>query len=116
VRDGGNVDSSVGPYPARWQAFHLASELATHADDVGVPITNAEAENRTAWRAAFSRFALKEAKPEARTVAYQGRTHVTNGAVDLDLTDEEFVEAAAARLPVDRLGAEATAALSMMPG
>ena len=43
ARDGGDVDSSVGPYPARWQAFHLAFELATHADDVGVPVTAAEA-------------------------------------------------------------------------
>ena len=39
ARDGGNVDSSVGDYPARWQAFHLAFELATHADDVEVPVT-----------------------------------------------------------------------------
>ena len=30
----------VGAYPARWQAFHLAFELATHADDVGVPVTD----------------------------------------------------------------------------
>ena len=29
--------------PARWQAFHLAFELATHADDVGVPVTPSEA-------------------------------------------------------------------------
>jgi hypothetical protein len=27
------VDTSVGDYPCRWQAFHVAAELATHADD-----------------------------------------------------------------------------------
>ena len=40
-RDAGDIDSSVGAYPARWQAFHLAFELATHADDVGVPVDRA---------------------------------------------------------------------------
>ena len=46
ARDGGDVDSSVGAYPARWQAFHLAFELATHADDVGVPVADAEEARR----------------------------------------------------------------------
>src|SRR3989442_8009731 len=59
-RDGDNVDTSVGPYPARWQAFHLAFELAVHADDVGVPVAAGEADGRVAWEAAFGRFALKE--------------------------------------------------------
>ena len=43
ARDGGDVDSSVGAYPARWQAFHLAFELAIHADDVGAPVADSEA-------------------------------------------------------------------------
>ena len=32
------VDTSTGDYPCRWQAVHVAAELATHADDIGVPI------------------------------------------------------------------------------
>ena len=49
-RDGSDIDSSVGAYPARWQAFHLAFELATHADDVGVPVTAQESGSRTRGR------------------------------------------------------------------
>src|SRR5208283_5425490 len=42
----------------RWQAVHVAAELATHADDIGVPVTHDERTERTAWRARYSRFAL----------------------------------------------------------
>ena len=63
-RDRGDrhVDSSIGDYPGPWQAFHLASELATHADDIDVP-DEADRAERTAWRAPFSRFAVTESKP-----------------------------------------------------
>ena len=37
-RGAGVVDTSAGDYPCRWQAVHVAAELATHADDIGVPI------------------------------------------------------------------------------
>jgi uncharacterized protein (TIGR03083 family) len=66
ARDGGDVDSSIGPYPARWQAFHLAFELAVHADDVGVPVTAGEADARLAWQTRFGRFALKRAQQRPR--------------------------------------------------
>ena len=79
ARDGGDVDSSVGAYPARWQAFHLAFELAIHADDVGVPVADSEAAARTQWLAQFGRFALKETKPETETEAHDGRTRVRGG-------------------------------------
>ena len=48
--------------PRAWQAFHLASELATHADDIHVP-DDADRAERTAWRAPFSRFAVTERTP-----------------------------------------------------
>ena len=35
---GGTMASSVGPYPVDLMAFHIASEYATHADDMDVPI------------------------------------------------------------------------------
>ncbi|HXW33979.1 MAG TPA: maleylpyruvate isomerase family mycothiol-dependent enzyme [Acidimicrobiales bacterium] len=62
-RGSGAMDTSVGDYPSRLQAFHVASELATHADDIGVPVTDEERARRRAWRARFSRFALAETKP-----------------------------------------------------
>jgi uncharacterized protein (TIGR03083 family) len=116
TRDGGEIDSSVGAYPARWQAFHLAFELATHADDVGVPVTPEEEPARIEWQASFVRFALKEAKPDTRTDAGSGTTHVRADGIDVDLPDAEFVQAAAARLPDSSPLPEATRAyLSITP-
>jgi uncharacterized protein (TIGR03083 family) len=116
ARDGGSVDSSVGAYPARLQAFHLAFELATHADDVAVPVTSDEATARNGWQVSFGRFALKELKPDIAIDGHDGRTHVRLGDVDVDLADEQFVQAVAARLPEDSgLDDEAVAALSATP-
>src|SRR2546425_9733934 len=84
-RDGGNVDSSVGAYPARWQAFHLAFELAVHADDVGVPVTKQEEAARIAWQAQFGRFALKELNKDLEIKAGNGTTQVRGDGIDLEL-------------------------------
>ncbi len=65
-RGDGVVDTSIGNYPCHWQAVHVAAELATHADDIGVPVTPGEHAERTAWRASYSRFALAEAKPQLK--------------------------------------------------
>jgi uncharacterized protein (TIGR03083 family) len=99
ARDGQDVDSSVGAYPGRWQAFHLAFELAVHADDVYVPVTADEAAARTDWQVKFARFALKEMKEDAVTEGREGATRVTGGGIDVEVPNAEFVEAAAARLP-----------------
>jgi uncharacterized protein (TIGR03083 family) len=100
ARGDGVVDTSIGDYPTRWQAFHLANELAIHADDVGVPVTDIEREARLAWRVACSRFVLGETKPDAVIAPGDGRTHVrsADGAVDVDLDDTELVDAVAGRL------------------
>jgi len=116
ARDGGDVDSSVGPYPARWQAFHLAFELATHADDVGVPVAPAEAAGRIAWQARFGRFAIKELKPDLSIDSVDGLTHVKGDGVDIELSDEQFVEAVSARLPDGSdIDDETASALSATP-
>jgi uncharacterized protein (TIGR03083 family) len=115
ARDGGDVDTSVGAYPARWQAFHLAFEVATHAGDVHTPAGPDEAQ-RVDWQARFGRFALKEMKPETTTEAHDDRTHVVLGEVDVDLPNAEFVDAVAARLPVDsKLDEKTASALSVTP-
>jgi uncharacterized protein (TIGR03083 family) len=116
ARDGADVDSSVGPYPARRQAFHLAFELATHADDIGVPISPDEVADRIAWQARFGRFAIAELKPDLTIEALDGRTHVKGEGVDIELPDEQFVGAVAARLPAGSgLDDEAVATLSATP-
>ena len=101
ARDGGDIDTSVGKYPAHWQGCHLAAELAIHADDIAVPVTAAEADDRTAWMARVLRFMVREAKPDAEVSTDDGTTRVQAGDVDVELSDAVFVQAAAGRLPAD---------------
>ena len=116
ARDGKTVDSSVGAYPARWQAFHLSFELATHADDIAVPVSAAEAPERLAWQAQFGRFAFKEHHPDALVDAHGGRIHVKTDTVDIDVSEREWVQALAARVPSDSdLDPQVAAALSITP-
>ena len=84
---------SVGPYPARWQAFHLAFELAIHADDIDVPVATADEPTRTASLGRVARFLLKEAKPDAKIESGVGTTRVQGPDVDIELPDAEFVPA-----------------------
>jgi len=115
-RDGDDIDTSVGAYPARWQAFHLAFELAVHADDVGVPVSAAEADGRLAWEASFGRFALKELDKDLTLDAANGTTHVKGEGIDADLPDALFVAAVAARVEPDApLTAEQRGLLSATP-
>lgn len=60
--DGKDIDSSIGAYPGRAQAFHVAWELAVHADDMDAPVRDDESDARAEWMAAVSRFALTEVK------------------------------------------------------
>jgi uncharacterized protein (TIGR03083 family) len=100
-RDGEDLPTAVGPYPVRWQAFHLASELATHADDIGVPVPAADAEARREWRRRFAVFVLSETTPEVEIdltgdgarVAYQGAAAT--------LSSDDLIAATNGRLPAD---------------
>ena len=114
-RGDGEVDSSVGAYSARWQAFHLAGELAIHADDIFVPVPDADQAARLDWRGRFSRFSLEESKPELTAEAADGRTRVTGGDQVVELDDALFVEAVAGRADEASLDADARALLSTMP-
>lgn len=115
-RGEGLVDTSVGDYPNRWQAFHVASELATHADDIHVPVTAAERAERCEWRTRVSRFALAETKPDLTVTAEDGRTHVAGQGIDVTVDGDEFVEAVAGRLDeTSSLEPAARAVLSATP-
>ena len=101
-RDGQDMPTAVGAYPVRWQAWHLASELATHADDVGVPTTHKrEEETRRDWRARFARFALAEAKPDVEVQLLDDGTWVRANGVEATLTDDQLIDAVNARLPAE---------------
>lgn len=120
-RDGTDMATSVGPYPVRSQAFHIASELATHADDMSVPVAPGEAGDRLAWRVAFSRAAVVEARPSIRLDVVAGGTRVRTGRtgtgrIDVVVDDVAFVEAVAGRdLGDHELGERLGTALSLMP-
>ena len=116
-RGDGTVDSSVGDYSARWQTFHLAMELAVHADDMYVPQTPDEADDRKAWRAAFSRFTLREYKPDVDVeVTAPGRTRVQRENLTVEVDDGELIEGVAARLDdSSRLGQSERDVLAATP-
>ncbi len=95
------LTTGAGPYPARWQAWHLASELATHADDIGLPETAAEAPDRLAWRVRFARFALDEMRPDVVVEPGAGGTTVRAEGVEAVLDDAELTAAVNGRLPAD---------------
>jgi uncharacterized protein (TIGR03083 family) len=115
-RGAGVLDTSAGDYPCRWQAVHVAAELATHADDIGVPVTPGEHGQRTAWRARYSRFALAEAKPRLDIRHAAARTAVTDGSITVELDDDELIEAVMGRLDeTSGISATLRALLSMMP-
>jgi hypothetical protein len=94
----GTIATSVGPYPIELQAFHLASEYATHADDMGVPIPDSEQPERLAWRLAFSKVALEEANKPAQIEAAGDQIKVKADGKEATLSPADFVEAVAARL------------------
>ena len=96
-RDGKTLATMVGPYPVRWQAFHLASELATHGDDIGAPPLPGSGE----WRARFAAFAVPEAKPEVVVELQAGTARVTAGGREVTLTTDDLVAAANGRLAAD---------------
>ncbi len=91
-RGDGTVDTSVGDYPARWQAFHVATELAVHADDIAVPDDASDRAVRRAWRLPFARFALNEVHTElSAEVTSPGRVRVQGDGLDVELDDDTFL-------------------------
>jgi uncharacterized protein (TIGR03083 family) len=83
------LETASGPYPVGGQTLHYDSEYATHADDIGVPVTPDEAAGRTAWRVEVGLFALAEADStvDAEELLAGG------------LSAEDFVAATVGRLP-----------------
>ncbi|MDF5757568.1 maleylpyruvate isomerase family mycothiol-dependent enzyme [Spongiactinospora sp. TRM90649] len=89
----------AGPYPVGAQTFHYASELATHADDVGVPVSPQEAAGRTAWRVQVGRFALGERDAGVTVEPGGERVRVVADGAEAVLSASDFVEATVGRLP-----------------
>ena len=97
----GSVETMVGPYPSWQQAFYLADEYATHGDDVGVLVTEAEAAGRDAWRAQFTRYGVEEyERPVTILVVPEGNL-VRGDDAEIVLDDHDLAEAGVGRLPAD---------------
>jgi len=97
----GQMGSSVGPYPVGLMAFHVASEYATHGDDLGIEMSADERAARTAWRAKVSEFAIEENEKPV-TFERAGDSYVVrSGDKETTLPVADFVEAVTARLPDD---------------
>ncbi len=105
----GSMPSSVGPYNVGFMACHIASEYATHADDMHVPIPEDARDARTAWRLQISLFALEENEKPAQLTREGATWRIRTGDKSVTLTDAELVEAASGRL--DRIDAELREAL-----
>lgn len=95
--DGTEIDSSVGPYPGRAQAFHVAYELAIHADDVDAPVEAAERDERQSWLAAVSRFALTEVKEDVSVEPDGDDISVRKGELEVRVDRDSFVAGVSGR-------------------
>jgi hypothetical protein len=111
----GTMSSMVGPYPADLMAFHVASEYATHADDMAVDVPGAEKAERNGWRAKISRFAIKETEKPVTVEQKGGDYVVRSGDSEATLSEADFVEAVSARatsIPLDAALRQALVALA----
>lgn len=97
----GELQTAVGQYPVGLQTFHYASEFATHADDIGVPVEAGEEPGRTRWRAQVGWFALGEQGSSAEVAPIDGRYRVQVGGVSAEMSEGDFVEATVGRLAPD---------------
>jgi uncharacterized protein (TIGR03083 family) len=94
-----NLATSAGPYPVGSQTFHYDSEYATHADDVGAPVSAEEAAGRTEWRVRVGMFVLGEQGAAARVTREDGRILVNLSGTEAELSPADFVTATVGRLP-----------------
>lgn len=97
------IDTQAGEYPLGRQTWFFACEYAIHADDIDVPVTDAERDERLAWRLEFARDALAE-YGKGVTVEPSGDGYeVSFGDEKARLSTADLVEATSGRLVEDRL-------------
>jgi uncharacterized protein (TIGR03083 family) len=93
------LDTMAGPYPNGLQAFHYDSEYATHADDVGVPVSDQEFDDRTTWRVVVGRFVLAEQDAKVQVEQTAEYIWVAVNGTTTSMSYVDFVEATVGRLP-----------------
>lgn len=97
---GAKIQTAIGPYSLHSQIWHIISEYATHGDDMGVFVGEEEGEFRLMWRVQFSLFAVQEKKNPPGLERTDDVIIVTVEDHRIALTDEDFVAAVSARLPL----------------
>ncbi|NRQ38397.1 maleylpyruvate isomerase family mycothiol-dependent enzyme [Nonomuraea sp. NN258] len=95
------LETMAGPYPVGDQTFHYDSEYATHADDVGAPVSVAEGDDRVLWRVGVGRFVLAEQETKAQVEQTGDDVWVALDGASATLSYPDFVEATVGRLPDD---------------
>lgn len=96
------ITTIVGPYPLGAQIWHITSEYATHADDMGVKIAPDAQQQRLLWRFQFSAFAVQEKKNPPGLERKENRMIITMKQHRLSLSLEDFVAAVSARLALPK--------------
>jgi hypothetical protein len=86
--------------PLRAQIWGINSEYATHGDDIGVFVGEEEAELRLMWRVQFSLFALQQRENPPSLERTDDAIIVTVNDSRMAFSDEDFVSAVSARLPL----------------
>ncbi len=92
------IATILGPYPLRAQIWHITSEYATHADDMGVKVAPDAQQQRLMWRFQLSVFAVAEKKDPPGLEHRGDRMIITLKHHHLSLSLEDFVAAVSARL------------------
>lgn len=96
------IKTSIGPYPLHAQIWHITSEYATHADDLGVEVPPDEQASRIRWRVQFSAFAVQERDDSPALERREDRMLVTLRDHQLSLSLDDFVRAVSARLTLPK--------------
>ena len=94
------IPTFIGPYPLQAQIWHITSEYATHADDMGVQVPTEDQHQRLMWRFQFSAFAVQEKKNPPGLARKDDRMIIFKDQYQVSLSPEDFVAAVSARLPV----------------
>lgn len=110
------IPTFIGPFPLRTQIWGINSEYATHGDDMGAFVGEEEAEFRLMWRVQFSLFALQQRENPPGLERTDDGIIVTVNDSRMAFSDEDFVSAVSARLPLpgnpeDRMIVESLRAL-----
>jgi uncharacterized protein (TIGR03083 family) len=92
------IKTLIGLYPLRAQIWHITSEYATHADDMGVEVPADEQQARLQWRVQFSAFAVQEVGDQPGLERRGNRMIISLRNHRLSLSLEDFVAAVSARL------------------